>query len=204
MGSEMCIRDSFVIAEAVAQLGRWKEAFPNLEMWVNISPAQLMSRDLPKMVSDLLAEHGVEASKLGLELTEHLMLDDLQTVTGSIDMLRAIGVRLAVDDFGTGYSSMKQLRDLPFDCLKIDMTFVAGLGQSNHDEAIVDAALTLADSFGLATIAEGVETDQQVEELVRRGCDRAQGYLLARPSAPADIELLLNKSERTLTPAPAT
>lgn len=181
-----------VLSMAVSQLGQWQADYPDLEMWVNISPSQLMSRDLPTMVRKLLVEHDVRPSRLGLELTEHTMLDDLQTVTGAVSRLKALGVRLAVDDFGTGYSSMKQLRDLPFDLLKIDMTFVAGLGQSTHDEAIVEAALTLAESFDMATIAEGVETEQQIAELLARGCQQAQGYLLAKPTSADEVEELLN------------
>lgn len=187
----------FVLAEAISQMSRWQKRYPGLEMWINISPAQLMSRDLPTQIAGLLEQYSVDASRLCLEVTEHVMLEDLQTVTGALDRIRAMGVRLALDDFGTGYSSMKQLKDLPFDCLKIDMSFVAGLGKSEHDAAIVDAAITLANAFGLETVAEGVETDQQVDELLSRGCDQAQGFLLAMPQGPDDIEVLLASDLQT-------
>ncbi len=181
----------FVLAEGIRQLKRWQPKYPELEMWINVSPAQIVSRNLPQQVADLLEHHNVDPARLCLELTEHAMLEDLATVTGALDQLKSMGVQLALDDFGTGYSSMKQLKSLPFNSLKIDMSFVAGLGRSAHDNAIVDAAITLADSFGLNAVAEGVEDDYQVDELLNRGCTRAQGYLLAMPQSLADVELLL-------------
>lgn len=188
-----------VLTEAMAQLSRWQTRYPDLEMWVNVSPAQLMSRNVPKQVADLAREHAVNLDRLCLEVTEHAMLEDLQTVTGALDQLRAMGVRLALDDFGTGYSSMKQLKNLPVDLLKIDMSFVAGLGKSDHDDAIVDAAITLAEAFGLDTVAEGVETDEQVEELLARGCSQAQGFLLAKPQDSDSITTLLETNESKAT-----
>lgn len=186
----------FVLDAAIAQMSLWQHEYPELEMWINISPAQLMSRDLVTQVAMLLAEHDVNPSRICLEVTEHVVLDDIEAATGALDRLRAMGVRLALDDFGTGYSSMKQLKRLPVDCLKIDMSFVAGLGKSDHDAAIVDAAITLARAFGLGTVAEGVETIEQVDELLARGCGQAQGYLLAKPQSSEDIELILRAAPK--------
>ncbi len=186
----------FVLDAAIAQIATWQHDFPDLEMWINVSPAQLMSRDLVTQVAMLLAEHDVSPSRICLEVTEHVVLDDIEAATGALDRLRAMGVQLALDDFGTGYSSMKQLKSLPVDCLKIDMSFVAGLGKSDHDDAIVDAAITLAKAFGLSTVAEGVETPEQAEELLRRGCGQAQGYLLARPQSPRDVEKILRATPK--------
>ncbi len=181
----------FVLEAAIAQIGEWQDDYPDLEMWINVSPAQLMSRDLVTQVEKLLTKYQVEPSRICLEVTEHVVLDDIEAATGALYRLRAMGVQLALDDFGTGYSSMKQLKNLPVDCLKIDMSFVAGLGKSDHDAAIVDAAITLAGAFGLSTVAEGVETDEQVCELLSRGCSQAQGFLLARPQSPEDVEMIL-------------
>jgi EAL domain-containing protein (putative c-di-GMP-specific phosphodiesterase class I) len=105
--------------------------------------------------------------------------------------LRALGVSLAIDDFGTGYSSMSQLKRLPVDLLKIDQTFVAGLGIDGRDRAIVEATVRLANSFGLEVVGEGVETPELVHELLSLGCFRAQGYQLCRPKPAADLQPLL-------------
>ncbi|MGB5757685.1 MAG: EAL domain-containing protein [Acidimicrobiales bacterium] len=183
----------FVLEQAIKQIALWQHDHPNLEMWINISPAQLMSRDLVSQVGGLLNTHGVDAHRICLEVTEHSVLDDIEFTRGSLETLRNSGVKLALDDFGTGYSSMKQLKNLPITTLKIDMTFVAGLGVSEYDSAIVDAAITLADAFGLKTVAEGIEKPEQIGELLRRGCHVGQGFYMARPAAPEDIELLLHQ-----------
>jgi diguanylate cyclase (GGDEF)-like protein len=183
----------FVLDEAIRQLSVWQADHPDLEMWINISPAQLMSRDLPTQVEEALTRHGVPADRICLELTEHAVLGDIEFTRGSLRRLRAMGVRLALDDFGTGYSSMKQLKSLPINTLKIDMSFVAGLGVSDYDTAIVDAAITLAEAFKLETVAEGIENADQLAELRRRGCTTGQGYYLARPASPADVEELLGQ-----------
>jgi EAL domain-containing protein (putative c-di-GMP-specific phosphodiesterase class I) len=183
----------FVLDEAVRQLGVWQRDHPDLEMWINISPAQLMSRDLASQVGDVLTKHGVPADRVCLELTEHAVLGDIEFTSGSLHRLRAMGVKLALDDFGTGYSSMKQLKSLPINTLKIDMSFVAGLGVSDYDTAIIDAAITLADAFGLDTVAEGIENPDQLAELRRRSCTTGQGYYLARPASPVDVEQLFGQ-----------
>lgn len=183
-----------VTAKAIEQLSHWQTDYPDLEMWINISPAQLMSRDLARQVESLLVEHDVPSSAVCLEVTEHVILDDLESTRGTLERLRVMGVKLALDDFGTGYSSMKQLKSLPITALKIDMSFVAGLGVSEHDSAIVDAAVTLAAAFGLDSVAEGIEEPHQILELRKRGCTKGQGYFLAQPAAPEKIEELLGTS----------
>jgi diguanylate cyclase (GGDEF)-like protein len=183
----------FVLREAIGQLARWNREHPNLEMWINVSPAQLMSRDVATQIQRLLDEYGVAADRICLEVTEHVVLGDVDTTSGILRRLRTMGIKLALDDFGTGYSSMKQLKQLPITALKIDMTFVAGLGISEHDSAIVDAAVNLANAFGLGTVAEGVETHQQIYELRKRGCRSAQGYLLGRPAPAEQITEMLGR-----------
>ncbi|MGH1490866.1 MAG: putative bifunctional diguanylate cyclase/phosphodiesterase [Acidimicrobiales bacterium] len=193
-----------VLRQAISQLAEWNGAYPHLEMWINVSPAQLMSRDVATQIQRLLTEFNVPADRICLEVTEHVVLGDLDTTTGILRRLRDMGIKLALDDFGTGYSSMKQLKQLPITSLKIDMTFVAGLGISEHDSAIVDAAINLAEAFGLGTVAEGIETHQQITELRKRGCRSGQGYLLGRPAAPEQIaELLGNPIAIDQLPQPA-
>lgn len=182
-----------VLRQAIAQLADWQDDHPDLEMWINVSPAQLMSRDVATQVQRLLNEFDVRPQRVCLEVTEHVVLGDLDATTGILRRIRDMGIKLALDDFGTGYSSMKQLKQLPITALKIDMAFVAGLGVSDHDSAIVDAAINLAAAFDLGTVAEGVETHQQITELRRRGCQVAQGFLLAEPAAPDRIAELLGK-----------
>ena len=182
-----------VLDKAIAQLAEWQDIDSELEMWINISPAQLVSRDLASQVEFALIKHGVPANRICLEVTEHSVLEDIEVTRGTLERLRTLGVQLALDDFGTGYSSMKQLKSLPITTLKIDMSFVAGLGVSAHDTAIVEAAITLANAFGLNTVAEGIEELDQLLELTKRGCSMGQGYYLCRPAAPEHIVTLLGK-----------
>lgn len=188
-----------VLQKAVAQLAVWHETDPTLEMWINVSPAQLVSRDLATQVEMVLLEHSVAPDKICLELTEQAILDDIDFTRNTLERLRELGVKLALDDFGTGYSSLQQLKQLPITTLKIDMSFVEGLGVSEYDSAIVDAAITLADAFGLDTVAEGIEQAPQLLELVRRGCFKGQGYLMAKPAAPDDIVPLFNRPLEVVT-----
>ncbi len=178
----------FVVEESVRQLSLWQTAMPNLEMWVNISPAQLVSTDVAGLFSAAAERYGTDLRQVCVEVTEHTMLSDLHAANGSINRLRAQGVKFALDDFGTGYSSLGQLRDLPVDMLKIDMSFVQGLGQSQHDHAIVDAAITLAAAFDLDTVGEGVETEDQLSHLLELGCGTGQGYHIGKPMNLDDVE----------------
>lgn len=118
-------------------------------------------------------------------------MEDVEQAVQALKDLRSLGVSVAIDDFGTGHSSMSQLKRLPVDCLKIDQTFVFGLGVDMGDRAIVDATVHLARSFGLDVVAEGVETVEVVHELLGLGCHRAQGYLLSRPKPASELEPLL-------------
>jgi EAL domain-containing protein (putative c-di-GMP-specific phosphodiesterase class I) len=128
---------------------------------------------------------------LCLEITEHAVVQDVNQTVDVLHELKALGITLAIDDFGTGYSSMSQLKHLPVDALKIDQTFVAGLGIDGGDRAIVDVTVRLAQSFGLEVVAEGVETVDLVDELLKLGCYRAQGFLLCRPKPASELELVL-------------
>ena len=120
-------------------------------------------------------------------------MQDVEQAVEVLRHLKAVGVTFALDDFGTGHSSMSQLKSLPVDALKVDQTFVAGLGIDGGDHAIVEATIRLAQSFGLDVVAEGVETVDTVRELLSLGCFRAQGYLLCRPKAAADLVPVLRR-----------
>ena len=146
-------------------------------------PASSPIRDLPAQVERVLADTGIEPSRLGLEITESILISAEPQVDASISYLRSLGVRIGLDDFGTGQSSLGYLKRFPLDFVKIDRSLVAGIGLDEHDTAIVRATIELAHNLGLVVTAVGVETEEQLEALGILGCDRAQGYLFA-PALP--------------------
>lgn len=150
-------------------------------VWVNLSARQLREPDLVGEVSSILARTGLEPRGLGLEITESVLMQDGGVGTAGLEALKATGVMLAIDDFGTGYSSLSYLKRLPVDYLKVDRSFVSGLGRDPEDLAIVTAVVGLGRAMGLSVVAEGVETEEQLGCLQKLGCDIAQGYLFAEP-----------------------
>jgi EAL domain-containing protein (putative c-di-GMP-specific phosphodiesterase class I) len=148
---------------------------------VNLSARQLSAGSFATSVSQAMRRNGIDPSCLSFEITESVLMEDVEFSIESLVGLKALGVRMAVDDFGTGYSSLAYLKRLPLDSLKIDRAFVDGLGTDPNDSAIVAAVVAMAGALGLAVTAEGVETDQQLDELRRLGCAFAQGYRFARP-----------------------
>lgn len=168
--------------EACRTLERWRQqGLDQLSMSVNVSALQLLRSDLPRTVARALDESGIPAWRLELELTESvIMANAVQTAT-TLQAIRDLGVGLAVDDFGTGYSSLAYLKRLPINTLKIDKEFVGDLGRDPDDEAITSTVITMAHSLGLNVVAEGVESEAQMEFLREHGCDEIQGYWLARP-----------------------
>jgi diguanylate cyclase len=158
-----------------------------LAVSVNLSGRQLAAPDLVTIVTEGLAASGLPAELLCLEITESVLMSDLETTIGALADLRELGVRLAVDDFGTGYSALAYLKHFPVDQLKIDRSFIVGLERDPRDAAIVSSVLALADALGLTAVAEGVETEAQEEQLRALGCRYAQGYRFARPALPEDI-----------------
>ncbi len=183
----------FVLREAISQIAAWTADHPELVMRVNISPAHLISRDLTGQIRGLLEIYDVAPERLCIEVTEHVMIADHQFTMEILSGLRAMGVQIALDDFGTGYSSMEQLKRLPIDALKIDRAFMIDLATSETDAAIVDATIRLAEALGMSTVAEGIEEEEQIRELLARGCYRAQGFLLAKPAPPDEVEQLLGR-----------
>jgi diguanylate cyclase (GGDEF)-like protein/PAS domain S-box-containing protein len=172
-----------VLSTACEYGHRWEERFgPDApRVHVNLSARQLTTSNLPILVQGVLDGSGLTPSKLCLEITESVLMDDASSVIDTLWELKAIGVALAIDDFGTGYSSLSYLRRFPVDVLKVDQSFVSGLGPDPEDSTIVAAIVNLANTLELEAIAEGVETFDQVERLRGLGCQLAQGYYFARP-----------------------
>jgi EAL domain-containing protein (putative c-di-GMP-specific phosphodiesterase class I) len=156
-------------------------------MRVNLSARQIAQPNIVDLVIAAMDEGGVEPSALCLEITETALMDDPDASLTVLSDLRALGVQLAIDDFGTGYSSLAYLKRFPVDVLKIDRSFVDGLGDDPEDTAIVTAIISMSRALGVDVVAEGVETRRQLEELRRLGCDRAQGYLFSRAAPPEEF-----------------
>ncbi|HZU80714.1 MAG TPA: EAL domain-containing protein [Acidimicrobiales bacterium] len=183
----------WVLEAACTQMAQWRAMHPEARdsvISVNVSPRQLEGSGLVASLRRALERSGLPAGALVLEITESgLVLDDMR-MYGLLNELRDFGVRLAIDDFGTGYSSLSYLKRLPVSYLKIDRSFVMGLGTANEDDRIVAAITELGHGLGLRVIAEGVENRQQRHAARRLGCDMYQGYLLARPCRPRDVPSL--------------
>jgi diguanylate cyclase (GGDEF)-like protein len=182
-----------VLHAACAQVARWQESFGELQLTVNVSARQVAAPDLVPTVAEALASTGLGARSLGLEITEGLLLEETPATGQTIGALQALGVGLILDDFGTGYSSLRYLQRYPLDGLKVDQSFVAGLGpDGDGDSAIVEAIVGMARALGMRIIPEGVETQGQLDRLVALGVSLAQGFLLSRPLAPEALEELLH------------
>ncbi len=177
----------WVLRTACAQFAQWRRQglATNMVMRINVSPVQLVSLDFVERIEDILRHFGIDGSSICLEITEHVVVQDLARTQVTLRGLKRMGVQIAIDDFGTGYSSLSHLKALPVDAVKIDRGFVQRLGASTDDLAIVKSIIGLAGSFGLGVVGEGVETPVAARTLVGLGCYRAQGFLIARP-LPAD------------------
>jgi diguanylate cyclase (GGDEF)-like protein len=185
----------WVLGQACRQVRAWQLADPqlaHLSISVNLSGCQISQPDVVTVVANVLASSGLPASTLVVEITETVLMRDADYAVGVLTALQALGVRVAVDDFGTGYSSLSYLNRFPVDILKIDKSFIDGLGDGLHDSAIVGATINLAHDLGLITTAEGVETHRQAQILTQLGCDKVQGHLFCRPQPPTTlIDMLL-------------
>jgi diguanylate cyclase (GGDEF)-like protein len=179
---------AYVLAEACRQAVEWRAqpGFEQLRMAVNVSAAQFEHGSLPATLARVLDETGLDPSALWLELTEHSILNDVDAVRAMLADVRRLGVHLTIDDFGTGYSSLTHLRRFPVEALKVDRSFVAGLGQDPENDAIVAMILGLAKTLGLRGIAEGVEEERQFELLRQLGCTEVQGFLFGKPVPAAE------------------
>ena len=178
----------WVLGAACRDGAEWQRRYPRAEpllVCVNTSPRQLANGAFPARVADIMGRHGLAPGSLALEITESVLMEEAHAPVTVLASLRDYGLRLMLDDFGTGYSSLSYLKRFPLDVLKIDRSFVAGLGRDEEDSAIVAAIVQMAQTLGLIVIAEGVERPEQLERLRDLGCDRAQGRLIAEPM-PAD------------------
>jgi diguanylate cyclase (GGDEF)-like protein len=180
---------NWVIEESCRQISAWREQGLRLRVAINLSVHQLRQPDLEVRIREALSRHDVDPSLVTFEITESVAMEDTASSMRAFERLAAIGVQLAIDDFGTGYSSLAYLRKLPARQLKIDRSFVQDLEQSADARAIVEAVVRLAHALGLHVVAEGVETQRQLDVLVELGCDEFQGFLFARPMPAQSITL---------------
>lgn len=200
---------SFIpVAESInlaGELGRWvirtacaefaefraKGIGKGIILRINVSPVQLVTAGFAESVAAIMREFGLEPGSICLEITESVVVQDIETTSITLRELKRAGVALAIDDFGTGFSVLSHLKSLPVDVLKIDRSFVTDLGSNPDDLSIVRATIALAEAFGLQLVAEGVETEAAAMTLLRHGCHRAQGFLLSPPISNTELEKLL-------------
>ncbi|HEY2346171.1 MAG TPA: EAL domain-containing protein [Xanthomonadaceae bacterium] len=215
---EMMPGDFIPIAEEtgmIVRIGEWalREACKTLALWqregltdvriaVNVSVLQLLRGNLPQLITHILAESGAPPSCLELELTETMIMANAAETRSIFDKLRDMGLSLAIDDFGTGYSSLVYLKQLPIDMLKIDKEFISDLTSDPDDEAITTTIITMAHSLGLTVIAEGVESQDQLDFLREHACDEIQGYWLSQPLSEPHCRTFIHSWHHT-TPRPA-
>ena len=185
----------WVIGEACRQNKLWQQAgLQQLKVSVNISSQVFKQRNLPELIGQALEKTGLEPGGLEIEITESLMLSNVEATIKVLKQVREIGVEISIDDFGTGYSSFSYLTQLPVNAIKIDRSFVMNLPHKQEDCAIVKAIIATSHSLGLTTVAEGVETGAQSEFLAANGCNEFQGYLFSRPVPAGEFEKLMRKA----------
>jgi diguanylate cyclase (GGDEF)-like protein/PAS domain S-box-containing protein len=182
----------WVLRQACAEAVKWPG---EIRIAVNLSPIQFKMRNLTQMVTSALAQAGLAAQRLELEITESVLLIDSQSTLETLHQLRNLGVRISMDDFGTGYSSLSYLRCFPFDKIKIDRSFVHNLESNADSKAIIRAVTGLGSSLGISTTGEGVETQEELEYLKREGCTEAQGYFFSKPKPAHEILKLLSRPQ---------
>jgi diguanylate cyclase (GGDEF)-like protein/PAS domain S-box-containing protein len=194
---------AWVMRAACLQNQAWQQAgLGQLRIAVNLSARQFGAPNLVAEIGAVLAETGLAPACLEIELTESLFMSDVTLAVELLHSLKVLGVNLSIDDFGTGYSSLSYLSRFPIDVLKIDRSFVAAITRDSNDAAIVASIIALAHNLKLAVIAEGVETEAQLDYLRLHGCDQMQGYYFSRPLPAAEFELLLRQQKRLPLPAP--
>ncbi len=183
-----------VLRRALADAARW----PDLSVAVNLSPVQIRDRWLVDLVAAVMEESDIAPSRVVLEVTEGVLIDNPQETKARLEALRALGVSIALDDFGTGYSSLSYLQRFPFDRLKIDRAFVASLGAAASTGPIIQSIVTLGHALGMKVLAEGIENEEQRVLLRLAGCDEMQGYLFARPGPASAIDAALARGAKAL------
>ena len=192
---------AFVLRRALHEAKRWPE---DLYIAVNLSPLQVRDGTIVELVRSALAECSVSPSRLVLEITEGVLIDNPDEMVKRIKDLHELGVRVALDDFGSGYSNLGYLQRFPLDKIKIDQSFVAALGRSANGSVIIQAMVALGRALGLSVLVEGVETEHQRVLLRLAGCDEMQGFLFAKPAPARAIDALLEKARQDGMPRPAS
>jgi EAL domain-containing protein (putative c-di-GMP-specific phosphodiesterase class I) len=182
----------WVLRTACAEAAKWPT---QVRLAVNVSPMQFKSQTLALKVATTLADTGLAANRLELEITEAVLIRDDEVTLSMLHQLRALGVRIALDDFGTGYSSLSYLQRFPFDKIKIDRSFINDLTATEGSSSIVQAVVNIAVARNMTTTAEGVETQQQLDLLRVLGCDQMQGYLFSPARPPEELESLFRSFE---------
>jgi predicted signal transduction protein with EAL and GGDEF domain len=185
----------WVLREALKQAKTWQAVGRSIMIAVNVSANQLARSNFVERLRRTIQELGIDPAILELEVTESVIIEGAGDARQALDQIAALGVGIAIDDFGTGYSGLAYLKRLPIDTVKIDQSFVRDLTVDPDDAAIVTAIVAMAKSLGVDTVAEGVETEEQLAHLTALGCHRAQGYLLARPMNAAAVARLLARTE---------
>ena len=195
--------DNWVLRQACADLS-WltEQGHPDLSMAVNCSALNLARDELADEIEYALRSSGIAASRLELEVTENALMGNISSTLILLRQIRALGVSLSIDDFGTGYSSLSYLKRLPLNTLKIDRSFIQDIPKSTTDMEIVQAIIGMAHTLHLQVITEGVETPQQLELLIKHGCDYVQGYLLSAAVPASEVSALINTLDQhnPLTP----
>ena len=187
----------WVIRQACATASRWPS---HLHVAVNISAVQFRQPGLTEVIVSALASTGLDPRRLEIEITESVLIQDRDAALTILHQLRSLGIRIAMDDFGTGYSSLTYLQCFPFDKIKIDRSFVSGVGSDAGSLSIVRAVAALARGMGMTTIAEGVETGEQRDRIAAEGCTEMQGYLFSRPLPAAETESRFLSAEAPALP----
>ena len=183
----------WVLETACAQLKSWQNNphTQHLMLSINVSAKQFHQKNFVSQVQASIQQYVVNASLLKLELTESMLLDDIEDTVTTMNTLKEIGVQFSLDDFGTGYSSLQYLKQLPLNQLKIDQSFVRDIATDSSDQAIVKTIIVMAQTLNLQVIAEGVETEEQRQLLIDNGCANFQGYLFSKPISSDQFESLL-------------
>ena len=188
---------NWILREACAEVARWRESAWDIGVSVNFAARQVAAPRFVESVAEVLEETGLPPHALTIEVKEEVLVEDAGQNVERLSALRDLGVRLAIDDFGTGYASLAYLGQLPVDIIKIDPSFVAGLGRDETLTLLTRTIVRLGHDLGLVVVAEGIERPEQLELLREMGCPRGQGFLVARPMTPSRARVLVRSN---LTP----
>jgi diguanylate cyclase (GGDEF)-like protein len=197
---------SWILKEAAAQAGRWQRQFPDLPpvVTINVSGLQLSAGGVPALMRAAITANRLDPTYITVELTESVLLDDVDRARSTLEELKALGVKLAADDFGTGYSSLTYLRQFPFDVVKVDQSFVRNLGDDTQDSTIVAAVIAMARALGLRVVCEGVETTEHLAGLMVLGADDGQGWYFAKALTATEAAIVYRDGLDSLHPASPT